>query len=212
MAASHLRAALGETWKGLALPALEHLAPADLDVLETAMAGGLNAPLTSSCGRLFDAAAAILGFRGPHRYSAQAPMELEALAGRSTDSVPGYPSGAPSAKGDLLVLEPGELVRALVDDVLAGRDRGACALGFHKGLADLFARGAAAACSREGLSDVFLTGGCVQNAVFARELAGRLRASGLIVHQHREVPPNDGGIAFGQVAWTLAAGAGAAGP
>jgi hydrogenase maturation protein HypF len=205
MAASHLRAVVGPGWTELPLPALADHPPEDLRVLDSAIAQGLNAPLSSSCGRLFDAAAAILGFRGAHRYSAQAPMELEALAAAADPSVAPYPVDGPVLRDGLAVLQPASLLRALLDDSLAGRHRGECALAFHRGLSRLFADATAQVAREQRLRDVFLTGGCVQNAVFVRELTSELRHRGLSVWQHRTVPPNDGGISFGQAAWALAA-------
>ncbi|MHB8767383.1 MAG: Kae1-like domain-containing protein, partial [Deferrisomatales bacterium] len=205
MAASHLRRLRGPAWVELPLPALRARGRHDLEVLETMMARGVSSPATSSCGRLFDAAAAILGFTGALAYSAQAPMELEALAARGPAGTAPYPCDPPRWDGEALGLDPGPLVEALLADALAGRDRPAAALAFHRGLARLFARGAAEAASRTGLADVFLTGGCLQNGVLARWLVQEIADAGLRPHRHRELPPNDGGIAFGQVAWALAA-------
>jgi hydrogenase maturation protein HypF len=172
--------------------------------LETMMARDVQSPLTSSCGRLFDAAAALLGFTGSLLYSAQAAMELEALAARAPGAEP-YPSGHPRAAGSPLVLDPGPLLESLLADVLEGRDAGTCALAFQRGLARLFAAGAAAAAEARGLRDVFLTGGCLQNAVFAGALWAELKALGLRPHAHREIPPNDGGLCYGQAAWVVGA-------
>jgi hydrogenase maturation protein HypF len=204
MAASHLRRSRGPAWTELPLSCFGSRAPEDLAALETMMARGVNAPLTSSCGRLFDAAAAILGFSGALRYSAQAAMELEALAARCPAQVEPYPAAASARSADgPWALDPSALLEALVADSLAGRDRGEASLAFHTGLAGLLAEGAAAAAEETGLSDVFLTGGCLQNAVFARGLAAALRGRELRPRFHRDVPPNDGGIAFGQAAWAL---------
>lgn len=201
MAASHLRRLLGPAWTGLALPCFEDRGPAERQVLEDMMAREVQSPRTTSCGRLFDAAAAILGFRGALRYSAQAAMELEALAARAPGAAP-YPCGAPEP-GERILLDPAPLVEALLADARAGRDRAAAALAFHRGLARLLAAGASAARERTGLADVFLSGGCLQNAVFAAALGQELGERGLRPHLHREIPPNDGGISFGQAAWAL---------
>ena len=109
---------------------------------------GLNSPLTSSTGRLFDAAAAILGFTGRMVYSAQAPMELEAKALRA-HAARDYPHGALRDEEGLLLIDPLPLVGALADDARAGCDglnwdtsgwdAGAAARGFHTALAKLFA-------------------------------------------------------------------------
>jgi len=204
MAASHLRRSRGPAWADLPLPCFGDRDRRDLEALETMMARVVNSPLTSSCGRLFDAAAAILGFRGPLLYSAQAPMELEALAARCPGPVEPYPCG-PAQDGDSVRLfDPAPLLEALLADAVSGRDRREASMAFHAGLAGLLARGADAAARETGLRDVFLTGGCLQNAVLARELTGALGALGLRPHVHREVPPNDGGIALGQAACALA--------
>ncbi|NTU59490.1 MAG: carbamoyltransferase HypF [Deltaproteobacteria bacterium] len=204
MAASHLRRLRGPGWR--TLPPFRERSGEELDVLEAMLDRGFQSPLTSSCGRLFDAAAAILGFSGPLLYSAQAAMELEALAAAAPAGAEPYPFGDPPPREGALVLDPGPLLEALLEDRLGGRDRVACAGAFHAGLAKLWALGAAEACRREGARDVFLTGGCVQNSVFVGHLARDLEALGLTPRLHREVPPNDGGIAYGQAAWALGAG------
>jgi hydrogenase maturation protein HypF len=202
MAASHLRRLMGSHWMSLPLPAFTDRDARERQTLDAMITRGLQSPLTSSCGRLFDAAAAVLGFRGRLLYSAQAAMELEALAATCREPAEPYPCVEAPCEGPIL-LDPAPLLRALLDDVLAGRDRGACALAFHRGLARLFALGAAEASRRTGLSDVFLSGGCVQNALFTGGLAEVLRSLGLRPHLQRQIPPNDGGVCFGQAAWAL---------
>ncbi|MBI5014339.1 MAG: carbamoyltransferase HypF [Deltaproteobacteria bacterium] len=204
MAASHLRRLVGADWASLPLPAFADRGERDRETLDRMITTGLQSPLTSSCGRLFDAAAAVLGFAGRLRYSAQAAMELEALAASCRAPVEPYPAGeVAGSRAGPLALDPGPLLGALLDDVLAGRDPGACALAFHRGLAGLFASAAAEASRPTGLRDVFLSGGCTQNAVFLAALVRELRGRGLRPHLHRQIPPNDGGVCFGQAAWAL---------
>ncbi len=107
-----------------------------------------------------------------------------------------------------MILDPGSMLLALLADCEAGRDRGECAFAFHAAMARLWALGAAEACRRVGSADVFMSGGCMQNSVFVQGLREQLECLGLVPHMHREVPPNDGGIAFGQAAWLLGAGTG----
>jgi len=206
MAASHLRRLRGPAWQDLPLPCFLDRHKAERTGLEAMMERDVNSPRTSSCGRLFDAAAAILGFRGPMQYSAQAPMELEASAARCRSPVAPYRCAAPDPREEEFILEPAPLLDALLADALAGRRVEESARAFHRGLAHLFALGAAQACRETGWEDVFLTGGCLQNAVFVQDLLAELEGGGLRPQLHRQVPPNDGGIAFGQVAHFLGAG------
>jgi hydrogenase maturation protein HypF len=205
MAASHLRRVRGPTWQELPLPCFRHQGPAELRGLEAMMERTVNSPLTSSCGRLFDAAAAILGFAGPMLYSAQAPMELETRAARWNGPLEAYRCLPPVQREGGFLLDPAPLVDALLSDALADRSPAKAARAFHRGLARLFALGAAEASRATGWRDVFLTGGCLQNAVFAHDLRDELLAAGLRPHFHGQVPPNDGGIAFGQAAHFLGA-------
>jgi len=203
MAAAHLRRALGAEWMRMDLACFQGLGPADREVLDRMMARGVNSPATSSCGRLFDAAAAILGFRGAMTYSAQAPMELEARAARAARAR-AYPKGEVRNQEGTWVLDPAPLVRALAGDAAAGADPAECSLGFHRSLAALFAEGAARAAADVGTEAVFLSGGCFQNALFLDAVCRELEARGLRPFAHRRLPPGDGCIAFGQAAWVLA--------
>lgn len=202
MAASHLRRLLGAEWK--TLPFFQDRSLREREGLDVMIARGLQSPLTSSCGRLFDAAAAILGFSGPLLYSAQAAMELESLAAEAVEVAP-YPCGEAPAPDAALVLDPRILLQSLTQDALSGRDRAECARAFHGGLAQLWSMGAAEACRRTGCRHVFLTGGCMQNSVFVEQLTRNLTAQGLEPRAHREIPPNDAGVSYGQAAWIAGA-------
>ena len=146
----------------------------------------VNAPLSSGMGRLFDAVAALLGVRERVNYEGQAAIELEQLAGE-TRAEP-YPwrfsDGAP-------------LVRAVHDDLEAGRPRADIAAAFH----ETIATGAAEACARIGEPrSVALSGGTFQNLRLLESTRRRLEAHGFHVLTHRLVPPNDAGISYGQAA------------
>ncbi|MDO9073549.1 MAG: carbamoyltransferase HypF [Rubrivivax sp.] len=155
---------------------------------------GLRCPPTTSAGRWFDAAAALLGVAETSQFEGQAPMRLEALASRTT-----LPAGA----GDGLVLlagdgvlDPTPLLERLADEAHAASG----AALFHHALADGLARWAGQAAERTGLRRIALGGGCFLNALLAELLVPRLAAVGLDVLQARQAPPNDGGLALGQ-AW-----------
>jgi hydrogenase maturation protein HypF len=149
-----------------------------------------NAPLTSGMGRLFDAVAALLGVRETVTYEGQAAIELELLAG----DTPAEPYVCEAARGRIA---GSDLVRAAHDDLEAGRPRAEIAAAFHEGVA------AAAAAACEGAAQprtVVLSGGSFQNLRLLRSTRSRLEALGFRVLTHRLVPPNDGGISYGQAA------------
>src|SRR6185369_6127270 len=157
---------------------------------------GINSPLTSSCGRLFDAVAGILGVRMKMSYEGQAAIELEGEAERGSCEEP-YEFGIlPGSDG--MVLDWLPMVKSVVDDCLSGRKRADIAAIFHHSMA-----AASAALCREirlesGLDRVVLSGGVFQNRLLSEELLTLLEADGFRVFTHRLVPPNDGGLALGQ--------------
>lgn len=148
----------------------------------------VNAPLSSGAGRLFDAVAAILGVRDRVSYEGQAAIELEQLAGEARAA----PYGCAVEDG---VIRSDALVACAADDHADGRPRDEIAAAFHEGLAHALAR----ACSEAGGSEtVALSGGTLQNLRLAGSLGRLLEGEGFRVLRHRAVPPNDGGIAYGQ--------------
>jgi len=156
---------------------------------------GVNAPLSSGAGRLLDAVAALLGLREAISYEGQAAIELEHVAG-------GAPAAPYSCRMSRGVIAGADLVRAAHDDLDAGRPRREIAAAVHEGLAAAFA----AACAwAGGPRTVVLSGGCLQNVRLARSLRRRLDAEGFTVLTHGSVPPNDGGISYGQAAVAAAA-------
>jgi hydrogenase maturation protein HypF len=165
------------------------------DVLAVARSG-LNSPLTSSAGRLFDAAAAVLGVRDVINYEGQAAVELEQLADPAELS--GYPAGI--SEGEQVRVAGADLIRAVVDDVRGGTEPAVIAARFHNGVADAITRTCAILRARSGLGVVALSGGVFQNLLLLGRTASRLEADGFRVLLHRRVPPNDGGISLGQVA------------
>ena len=157
---------------------------------------GLNCPPTSSLGRVFDAAAALLGVRALSAYEGQAAMLLEGLAETAWPVISPTPiaDGWRIAPGNQLDLLP--LLATLVD----APDPGLAAARFHVTLAEALAAWAVAAARASGMDTLALGGGCFLNAILARELLVRLESAGLRVLVARQLPPNDGGLALGQ-AW-----------
>lgn len=151
---------------------------------------GVNAPLSSGAGRLFDAVSALLGVRERVSYEGQAAVELEHLAGE----VAAAPYRCRVEDG---AVRGGDLVAAAHDDLADGRDRSEIAAAFHEGVAAAFT----AVCAEDRGSDtVVLSGGCFQNLRLLVSLRSRLEAEGFRVLVHARVPPNDGGVSYGQAA------------
>ncbi|MFD0900287.1 carbamoyltransferase HypF [Actinomadura sediminis] len=189
MAAAYLTAAFGEhaPWLGVAGRNRDRWA----DVVRMARSG-TNAPLTSSAGRLFDAVAAIAGVRDTAGYEGQAAIELQQAAD------PHERAAYRATVTDDLVVRGTDLVRAAVDDVLAGAGPGAIAARFHNGLAWAVVRAVRVLRDRTGLGTVALSGGVFQNVLLLERVVSGLEDSGFRVLTHSRVPPNDGGVALGQ--------------
>ncbi len=157
---------------------------------------GLNSPLTSSVGRLFDAVAAVIGLRGRVSYEGQAAMELEALA-RAAPEQPPWPIRLQSAS-PLIEIPSDAIMQWVVEDLRSGVAPAIIARRFHATLiaaaVDMVERIAATS----GLRQVALSGGCFLNRILLTGLTAALRARGFTLYTHRLVPPGDGGIALGQ--------------
>jgi len=188
-----------EPWEAGALaPAFAAVDRQTLAVVDRQIATRLNAPLHSSMGRLFDAAAAILGVRAVAHYEGQAAMELEALAGDV--AAPPLPFPARAAARGTWELDPLPLLVALGEAAGRGADRATLAAAFHEsvaaGTADLAVRCAA----ERDLRTVALGGGCFQNTRLLEQVRRRLEQAGLRVLVPRRLSPNDGSISYGQAA------------
>ena len=155
---------------------------------------GVNSPLTSSAGRLFDAAAAILGVRDAINYEGQAAVELEQLAD------PGETGAYPAAveAGHPFQVRGTDLLHGVIEDLTSRVPAPVIAARFHNGVAALIEAGCLAMRDRHGLGTVALSGGVFQNSLLLRGAVSRLEARGFGVLLHSRVPCNDGGISLGQ--------------
>ena len=164
----------------------------------------INSPRTSSMGRLFDAAAAILGICGTATYEGEPAIELEAAAwhalGSRTVRPIDYQSGIPTSVDDSTILDSQPLIEALLEGIEAGASPDRLALGFHIVIARTSARIASEICAREGIDTVALSGGVFMNRLLLRLLTRELKDAGLAVLVPCTVPVNDGCIAYGQAA------------
>jgi hydrogenase maturation protein HypF len=165
-------------------------------VLARMVATGTRSPVTTSAGRLFDAVAAFVGLHPRAGFEGQAAMALEALAAPSERGAYPFPLVPASAPGGSALLDWGPLLLALLEDGARGVEVSLRSARFHNALVD----GIAAVVSLARSPRVALSGGCFQNRFLLERTRSRLAAEGLEVLTHHLVPPNDGGIALGQVA------------
>jgi hydrogenase maturation protein HypF len=218
------RAALGVLFEMLGEAAVDQedlasvraFSRAEVAGLRTMLAGRLNSPLTSSAGRLFDAVASLTGLRQQVRFEGQAAMELEfALEGIQTDETypfsidspppPAASSGLPAPHSALrtphsaLLVDWSPLVGEIIAEVRRGIPAGPISARFHNTLAEVMVEVA----RRTGQERVVLSGGCFQNRYLTERAVGRLQAEGFRPYWHQRIPPNDGGIALGQVVAAL---------
>ncbi|KIZ45523.1 MULTISPECIES: carbamoyltransferase HypF [Rhodopseudomonas] len=179
------------------LPGGAILAAQPLGVLRQAMAQGLNAPLSSSCGRLFDAVAAALDL-APVRLSfeGEAAMALEALAGPSDDTQC-YPFKLATAT-DPWIIDPAPMWTALLADLADGVPTATIAARFHHGLAAAFCDTALRIARDHDAKAIALGGGVFQNGMLLQACLTRLGQAALPVLAPAQIPANDGGLAFGQ--------------
>ena len=177
-------------------------------VTATMIERGINSPRTSSMGRLFDAAAAILGICDKATYEGEPAIELEAAAWRALSSESACPTGniagfsvTESSRPDAChVLNSRSLIEALLEGIRTGVPAGRLALDFHIAIARSSARIAREICAREGIDTVALSGGVFMNRLLLQLLTRKLKDAGLTVLIPQTVPVNDGCIAYGQAA------------
>jgi hydrogenase maturation protein HypF len=168
--------------------------------------GGVNSPLTSSAGRLFDAVAALLGVRDTVNYEGQAAIELEQLADPAERGAYHAAIDASFCPDAPFRADGGDLMRAAVADLGNGVPREVVAARFHNGVAALIEAGCLLLRDACGLDDVALSGGVFQNGLLLEQAVSRLEGRGFRVLTHSRVPCNDGGISLGQAVVAAAAG------
>ena len=180
------------------LQPIAEFSPAERKVMRTMLQNGVNAPRTSSIGRLFDGFASLSGLRQSTSYEGQTAAEFEwAADGIAAERPYDFPLIAGPAKDSPWILDWRPALDGLLSDRLRGAPAGAISAAFHDGLA-----AALVSVARQvGEPRVILTGGCFQNARLTESAVAALWAAGHEPIWHRRVPPNDGGIALGQAAW-----------
>jgi hydrogenase maturation protein HypF len=199
VALAHLRAARIPWADDLAPVAA--LRPAEREVLERQLARGVASAPSSSVGRLFDAVSSMLDLRHTASYEGEAAIALETAASTATD--PGPPLGFACVGG---IVDPTPVLARLVDERRRGTPTASLAHAFHRALARAVADVAIHVAASRAVTTVGLTGGVFQNALLTRLATTALTERGFDVLVHRRVPPNDGGLAFGQAVVAAACG------
>jgi hydrogenase maturation protein HypF len=195
VALSILRETFGADLKGLdALATLQAFTGDEKRVLDEMLDRGLRSPQTSSAGRLFDAVASIIGLRQVCRFEGQAAMELEFLTHEI--DVDASCLFDVHDSGNSLSIDWAPMIRAIVADLRGAVGTRIIAAKFHNTLVEMMVRVAKAS----GEKKIVLSGGCFQNRYLTERAVRRLNEEGFRPYWHQRVPPNDGGIALGQVA------------
>ena len=180
--------------------------PNEITVVRRMLQTGVGCTPTTSMGRLFDAVASLLDVRQSVDYEGQAAIELEALAAACQDAGSSWHFDVEEMDG-LVMLDPTPVIGSAIAATRDGRPVAEAARAFHEAVAEAVTRAAVLIRDRTGIDTVGLTGGVFANSVLSGACQGRLGREGFTVLVHRIVPPNDGGLALGQVAVVAAGGA-----
>ena len=190
---------LGEDSIGSALGFSKQVDAAEIELVQRQIQAGLNSPLTSSMGRLFDAVSALLGIRGEIDYEGQAAVELEMIAYDDTGGAgnEGYPYSIRENEG-LRIVQLEELLSDIVGDLRKGITASTISARFHNTVSRMVCEVCQLIARTTGINQVALSGGVFQNRLLIRKVVPLLESAGFSVLTHRQVPCNDGGISLGQ--------------
>ncbi|MEO7197850.1 MAG: carbamoyltransferase HypF [Solirubrobacterales bacterium] len=204
MACTWLAAALEQDYPELPASLAGQVEPARWKAVSDLIRSGVSSPLTTSTGRLFDGVAAICGLRAEVSFEGQAAAELEGVAVPQPGR--GYPMPVIADGEAPLLIDARETIRAIIADIAAGESVGIVSGRFHEALATATAEACGQLASERGIDAVVLSGGVFQNRPLLERTVELVADSGLRPLIPRLLPPNDGGIAFGQVAVAAAGG------
>jgi len=171
---------------------VQSFSESELRLLRPMLRNAINAPITSSAGRLFDAVAALIGLRQEVHFEGQAALELEfAVQSGITEAYRFHLKGS-----EPLIIDWEPAVLEILSDIARGEESSVMTAKFHNGLTEAIT----AVARKIGETRIVLTGGCFQNKYLLEHSVRGLMHAGLDVYWHRRIPPNDGGIAVGQIA------------
>jgi hydrogenase maturation protein HypF len=209
-----LNAVIASAAKQSQLASIGQVTEVEVEVIKHQIERGINSPLTSSMGRLFDAISALIGIRGEIDYEGQAAVELEMAAyachceerdssltlGTSSaipDNKERYPYHIIEDKG-MKIVKLGDLLSAVIEDLQQGLSQGEISAKFHNTIALMINEMCHLIANETGINQVALSGGVFQNRLLPKKTADLLQSNGFQVFTHRQVPTNDGGISLGQ--------------
>lgn len=174
------------------LEAFENIPTSEIQLVKSAIEKNINAPLTSSCGRLFDAVSALTGLCTVSSFHAEAPMRLEAAIAENIQEAYDF-----EIKPDIVSFEL--IFRGILEDLSSGKAVGEISAKFHNTLISIIFAAVKKISEEIRISKVVLSGGTFQNRYLLQETEKKLRENGFTVYSHSEIPTNDGGIALGQL-------------
>ena len=198
-AIGYLLKLLGEDSISPKLAFLKQVDAVEIELIKRQIRAGLNSPLNSSLGRLFDAVSAMLGIRDKIDYEGQAAVELEMAAYDAADKVgnDSYPYSVIERDGTNII-QLKELLSAIVGDLYQGVSKATISARFHNTVARMICEMCQLIAKGTGINQVALSGGVFQNQLLLRKVVPLLESAGFSVLTHKQVPCNDGGISLGQ--------------
>ena len=197
IAIGYLLSLLGRNVMKQDMPFLKEIDSVEIDVIQKLIEKRVNTPLTSSCGRLFDAVSALLGIRDEIEYEAQAAIELEMLACDEINETDSYPFSI-IEQDNSSVIRLQNMFAAIIHDLRGNIRTATIAIKFHNTIAQMVRELCQAISTKTGITQVVLSGGVFQNRLLLRKVISLLEGAGFTVFTHQQVPCNDGGISLGQ--------------
>jgi hydrogenase maturation protein HypF len=195
--AGYLLSLMGDDVHKQDLPFRKYMTDEQTRIIAEQVKKDINSPLTSSCGRLFDAVSALLGIRGEASYEAQAAIEMEMLCFDEPDEWGVYPYRYDNEEGRRII-RLGDLFEAILADLHNSVSEATIAVKFHNTISAIISELCQVISGDTGIEDIALSGGVFQNRLLLRKTVGMLKEFGFRVLTHRQVPTNDGGISLGQ--------------
>jgi hydrogenase maturation protein HypF len=194
MAVSYLYSVYGNKLFDINIPLFKRINHKKLAFIKSMIEKGVNAPLTSSCGRLFDAVSSLIGVRDDVTYEAQAAIELEMITDSGVTDVYSYNI----ITGDEYIIDVGEVFRGIVFDLNHEVPKGVISAKFHNTVADFIVSMCEKLRIENDIKKVVLSGGTFQNTYLITEVTRRLTEKEFITYFHKRIPTNDGGLSLGQ--------------